>query len=73
MILKKYDQTLILEKNMSFSWEKWWSKRFDFKWIKRIFNNNFQIFYEKDVIQDSEVFYNEIYSKSFFEKKTFNN
>ena len=36
---------------------------------KKKFNNNFQTYFEKDIIQNSETFFNEVYSKSFFEKE----
>ena len=70
MILKKYDQTLVLEKKIClFHGKNDAQKDLILNELKRIFINNFQIYYEKDVIQNPEIFYNEIYTKSFFEKQ----
>ena len=70
MILKKYDQSTIIEKKIClFHGKNEGQKDIILNQLKEKFNNNFQIFFEKDVIQNSEIFYNEIYSKSFFEKE----
>ena len=70
MILKKYDQTLVLEKKIClFHGKNDAQKDLILNELKKIFINNFQIYYEKDVIQNPEIFYNEIYTKSFFEKQ----
>ena len=70
MILKKYDQELIINKKICLFYGKNEGKKdIILNELKKIYNNNFQIFYEKDLIQNFENFYNQIYSKSFFEKE----
>ena len=70
MILKKYDQKLILEKKLClFHGKNEGQKEIILKELKKKFNNNFQIYFEKDIIQNSEFFFNEVYSESFFEKE----
>lgn len=70
MILKKYDKELIINKKIClFHGKNEGKKDIILNELKKIFNNNFQVFYEKDLIQNFENFYNQIYLKSFFEKE----
>ena len=70
MILKKYDQKLILEKKIClFHGKNEGQKELILKELKKKFNSNFQIYFEKDIVQNSEIFFNEVYSGSFFEKE----
>ena len=69
MILKKFDQEIIIKKQIClFHGKNDGQKELVLNNLKEKFNNNLKIYYERDIINNSDIFYNEIYSKSFFEK-----
>ena len=70
MILKKFDQEIIIKKQIClFHGKNDGQKELVLNNLKEKFNNNLKIYYERDIINNSDIFYNEIYSKSFFEKE----
>ena len=70
MILKRFDQDKIINKQIClFHGNNDGQKELILKNLKKQFSDNVQIYYEKDIINNSDIFYDEVYSKSFFEKE----